>query len=289
MHHYNLGGTKSLDAFNQQTEDFDVPTLAAQLKEIGARWFLLCLCHNASSHFWCAPSPVLSRYVPTPVCSRRDLIADLAAELGRLGIRTMVYVWPWYEAQANEQVQEALSPDYPARWCEVFEDYSRRWGTRVSGWWVDGAGVDPEGNLTQLAAALRVGNPGAAITFNGGWGKLNRYSINADYCAGEHLNLPACPGHEDDGALCHLLNPIGGYWGGNRDMVGGVDSHPVLKFSDEQLLEALTDWTLRHRAAVTLDVPLQHNSGTIGSRGGILPELYFRQLKTVAEQLSRKT
>jgi hypothetical protein len=72
-------------------------------------------------------------------------------------------------------------------------------------------------------------------------------------------------------------------------MVAGVDAHPRLKFSDEQLAEALMDWTVRNRAAVTLDVPLQCDTGTIGSLGGILPELYVRQLKAVTDQLKRAT
>ena len=289
MHHYNKSGTESLDAFNEQTDRFDVDTLAHQLHELGCRWFTICLCHNATSRYWCAPNSTLERYVPVPVCSRRDLVAVLAEALGPLGIGTMVYVWPWYAAQKCEQTQDALAVDYPARWCEVLEEYSLRWGRQVSGWWVDGPGREPEANLARLATALRAGNPDSALAFNGGWGKLEKHSASDDYCAGEHLNLPPCPGPEDDGALRHLLNPIGGYWGGSRDMVEGVDSHPELKFSDDRLAEAVIDWTVRHRAAITLDVPLQSHKGTIGSLGGILPQMYDRQLKTVAAQLNSAT
>ncbi len=287
MHHYNKSGAEGLEVFDEQTDRFDVDALARQLGELGADWFILCVCHNASSRYWCAPNATLERYVPVPVCSRRDLIADLATALRPVGVRTLVYVWPWYEEQKNEKTQAALAPDYPARWCEVLAEYSMRWGDLVSGWWVDGAGVDPEPNLARLAAALRSGNPDAALAFNGGWGKLDRHSAHDDYCAGEHLNLPTCPGHSDRGALRHLLNPVGGYWGGSRDMVAGVDAHPELKFSDEQLTQAMIDWTVRNRAAVTLDLPLQCERGTIGSLGGILPELYHRQLQAVSEHLRR--
>jgi hypothetical protein len=289
MHHYNKSGTESLNAFNEQTDRFDVETLARQLQELGCRWFIICVCHNATSRYWCAPNSMLDRCAPVSVCSGRDLIADLAEALGPLGIRTMVYVWPWHEGQKDAETQHALAVDYPARWCQVLEEYSLRWGKQVSGWWVDGASVDSEPNLARLAAALRAGNPDAALSFNGGWGKLDKHSASDDYCGGEHLNLPPCPGQEDDGALRHLLNPIGGYWGGSRDMVEGVDSHPELKFSDERLAEAVIDWTIRNRAAVTLDVPLQSYKGTIGSLGGILPDLYYRQLKTVAERLRSAT
>ena len=289
MHHYNKSGVEDLAAFDEQTDRFDVEALADQLGELGCRWFIVCVCHNATSRYWCAPNATLHRTVPARVCSRRDLVGDLAAALGPLGIRTMVYVWPWHEAQKNEQTQAALAVDYPARWCEVLAEYSTRWGRQVSGWWIDGAGLDPEPNLARLAAAARAGNPDAALAFNGGWGKLERHSVHDDYCAGEHLNLPRCPGHDDRGALRHLLNPIGGYWGGNRDMAEGVDTHPVLKFSDEQLTEAMIDWTMRNRAAITLDVPLRHHTGTIGSLGGILPDLYLRQLQAVAERLRDAT
>ncbi len=289
MHHYNKSGLENLAAFDEQTDRFDVDALARQLDGLGCRWFILCVCHNATSPFWCAPNAVLERYVPQRVWSRRDLVSDLADALTPFGIRTMGYVWPWTQEQKNRQVQDALSPDYPARWCEVLGEYSRRWGTRMAGWWVDGAGVDPEANLTRLAEALRAGNPDAALSFNGGWGKLDRHSANDDYCGGEHLNLPPCPGHEDGGALRHLLNPIGGYWGGNRDMVEGIDTHPELKFTDEQLAEAVIDWTVRNGAAITLDVPLQCHKGTIGSLGGVLPELYLRQLQAMTEHLDDAT
>ena len=289
MHHYNKSGTDDLDTFNEQTARFDVDALARQMHELGCRWLTICLCHNATSRYWCVPNSTLERYVPVPVCSHRDLIADLAASLAPFEIRTMVYVWPWHESQKCKQTQEALAVDYPSRWCEVLEEYSLRWGKQVSGWWVDGPGEEPEANLARLAAALRAGNPDAALAFNGGWGKLDKHSASDDYCAGEHLNLPPCPGHEDIGALRHLLNPIGGYWGGSRDMVEGVDPHPEPKFSDDRLAEAIIDWTVRNHAAITLDVPLQHHQGTIGSLGGILPETYERQLKAVAEQLTRAT
>lgn len=197
----------------------------------------------------------------------------------------MVYVWPWYVSQKCETTQQALAVDYPARWCEVLEEYSLRWGSQVAGWWVDGAGTDSEANHARLAAAVRAGNPSSAVCFNGGSGKLDRHSASDDYCSGEHLNLPPCPGTFSDGALRHLLNPIGGYWGGSRDMVAGVDRHPELKFSDEQLVAAVLDWTVCRRAAVTLDVPLQSHEGTIGSLGGSLPELYHRQLRVLAARL----
>jgi len=64
-------------------------------------------------------------------------------------------------------------------------------------------------------------------------------------------------------------------------VVACVDSDPALKFSDEQLADAITDGTVRNGAAITLDVPLQSDQGTIGSLGGILPDLYFEQLNRV--------
>ncbi len=132
-------------------------------------------------------------------------------------------------------------------------------------------------------------NTGRAAWMAGGWGKLDKHSESDDYCGGEHLNLPPCPGHEDRGALRHLLNPIGGYWGGSRDMVEGIDSHPELKFTDEELTRAVMDWSVNNNAAITLDVPLQSHKGTIGSLGGVLPDMYLKQLKAVAEKVKSAT
>ena len=285
MHHYRNDGTGSLQSFNEQTDRFDVDALAGQIKELGARWLLMCVCHNATSQYWCAPNDALQRHVGEPVCTHRDLIADLAAALERVGVRMMVYVWPWIEAQKNVQVQDALAVDYPARWCDVIEEYSRRWGKRISGWWFDGAEHDSKPNLAKLAAAARAGNPQSAVAFNGGWGRLDKFVPDDDYCAGEHLQLKACPGQYDNGALRHILLPVGDYWGGSRNATGGVCPAPVTRFTDDELMAFMVDWVVTHRAAVTLDVPLQSYQGTIGGLGGVLPELYFRQLAAVAAAL----
>ncbi len=287
MHHYRSDASGSLESFNEQTERFDVDALAGQLDELGARWLLFCLCHNATSLYWCSPNETLDRYAGEPVCTRRDLIADLAAACNPRGIRVMAYVWPWVAEQANRKAQDALAPDYPTRWCEVLEEYSRRWADSVSGWWVDGAGVDPEPNLARLAAGLRAGNPSAAVAFNGGWGKLGKYVPDDDYCAGEHLQLKECPGRYDDGALRHILIPIGGYWGGSRDSVGGVCPDPITRFTDDELKAFVVDWVVRNQAAVTLDVPFESYKGTIGGLGGVVPEMYYRQLDAVAAAVRR--
>lgn len=287
MHHYRNDASGSLESFNEQTERFDVDALAGQLDELGVGWLLFCVCHNATSQYWCAPNATLDKYVGEPVCTRRDLIADLAAACNPRGIRMMAYVWPWVAEQANRKVQDALAVDYPARWCEVLEEYSLRWADSVSGWWFDGATHDSKPNLAKLAAATRAGNPNSAVAFNGGWGKLDKYVPDDDYCAGEHLQLTECPGQYDDGALRHILIPIGGYWGGSRDSAGGVCPNPITRFTDQELGDFMTDWVVRNQAAVTLDVPFESYKGTIGGLGGVLPEMYYRQLKAVAAAVRR--
>lgn len=282
MHHYRDDGSGDLNAYHEQTDRFDVETLARQLEALGARWFLMCVCHNSTSLYWCSPNAVLENYVGLPVCSRRDLIADLAAVLHPRGIHLMVYIWSWTDAQKNVQVQDALAPGYPQRWCDVLDAYSRRWGPQVSGWWFDGAHVNTESNMARLAVAARSGNPASAIAFNGGWGKLTRFVPDDDYCAGEHLCLPPCPGQYDSGALCHVLNPIGEYWGGCRDMQNGVYPDPKLNFTNERLIGFMQDWIVHNRAAVTLDVPFLSHRGVVGALGGIIPDLYFKQLSAMA-------
>ena len=285
MHHYRDDGSGDLNGFQEQTDRFDVETLAGQLEDLGARWLIMCVCHNASSLYWCSPNQTLEDYAGEPVCSRRDLIADLAAALRPRNIHLIVYIWSWTEAQKNVRVQDALAPDYPQRWCDVIGEYSRRWGRQVSGWWFDGAHVNNEPSMARLAAAARSGNPDSAIAFNGGWGKLDRFVPDDDYCAGEHLCLPPCPGQYDNGALCHVLNPIGEYWGGCRGMEDGVYPEPKLNFTDERLIEFMKDWIVRNGAAVTLDVPFRSYRGVVGALGGVIPELYFRQLSAMSEKI----
>jgi hypothetical protein len=285
MHHYRDDGTNSLRTFNEQTDSFDVESLAGQLKQLGARWLTICLCHNASSRFWCSPNETLDNHAGRSVCSRRDLVAGLAEALSPSGIRVIAYLFPSNECIHDKQTEAALAVDFPKRWCEVIREYSLRWGTRVAGWWFDGQHRFDDAQTGLIAEAARAGNPLSVLAFSGGYGHLDKYSAHDDYCGGEELTLQKCPGQYDKGALRHLLTPIGAYWGGTRESMGR-ESDSTLRKTDDELRKCLLDWVVDNRAAVTLDLPLRSANGIVGSLGGVVPGPYYRQLSAVAEALA---
>jgi hypothetical protein len=88
-------------------------------------------------------------YAPGDACARRDLVLDLSAALSARGIRLMLY----YTGDGpHEDAQAATGlgwPDAPVdrsnvpllfvqRWAEVLGEYSKRYGDKVSGYWIDG-------------------------------------------------------------------------------------------------------------------------------------------------------
>ncbi len=209
----------SPDDWNRRIDGFDVPGLAAQLEACGAEYFFLTLGQN--SGFYLSPNATydaIVSHVPSR-CSRRDLVADLAAALTPRGIRMMVYLpacAPALDKQAIERLrctpphdaskigfhpdlydyQEGVDDrltEYQGLWEQVVREWSLRWGASCSGWWIDGCyNADtmyrhPEApNFASFAAALKAGNPKALVAFNPGVKvPVISHTEHEDYTAGE--------------------------------------------------------------------------------------------------------
>ena len=82
----------SPEEWNARVDAFDLELLAAQLREVGADYF--CITIGQNSGHYCSPNPVYDQLVgiSPSKCSRRDLIADLAAALEPQGIDLWVYL-----------------------------------------------------------------------------------------------------------------------------------------------------------------------------------------------------
>lgn len=98
----------SPEEWNARVDAFDVELLAAQLREVGADYF--CITIGQNSGHYCSPNPVYDQLVgiSPSKCSRRDLIADLAAALEPQGIDLWVYLpsgAPCADAQAVERLE----------------------------------------------------------------------------------------------------------------------------------------------------------------------------------------
>ena len=175
--------------WNQIVDGFDVNRLVRQLQELQAGFLIFTL--GQVGGFFCSPNATLDLITASVApgisfCSRRDLVSELADELARANIRLIVYVPaeipPWnplilraFEATGTTANVADNQAAY-ARWETVLRDWSQRFGTKASGWWIDNPGGIASYQQTSvagrtrppvwssLADALRAGNAHAIVT-----------------------------------------------------------------------------------------------------------------------------
>lgn len=262
--------TMSVEQWNELVDRFDVEGLADQLKAAGAGWHILTIGQN--SGYFAAPNPTYDRLTgiqPTK-CSRRDLIADMAAALAKRGIKLIVYL-PSGAPGGDRPAREALqwesgahpNREFQLKWEQVIRDWSKRWGTKIAGWWFDGCywpntmyrGSEAP-NFESFAAAARAGNPAAAVAFNPGvYTRILSMTPFEDYTAGEEndpakVEIRRAADGLLDGAQVHVLTYLGNTWG-----MGAP------RFTSDQLIQ-FTQTIRKSGGVVTWDVPLQ-KSGLI--------------------------
>lgn len=291
----------STEEWSQQLDDFDVQGLAQQLEELGADYFAITLGQGAGHYL--APNPVYDELMGagSSKSPKRDLVADLADTLNPMGIKLIIYTASdlgWGDFETREALglkswhgdhrlglrDKHVPNDWHANrrgqikflenWAKMHEHWSKQWGDKVAGWWVDGCyhadirfPEDEPPNLKTLKDAMLAGNPDAIVTFNSGKG-IRLYSKHEDYTAGEIAkSLPECPGPwvEKDGhrVRFHILTYLGEKWG---------QGNP--RYSTDEVA-AFAAGITANGGFVSLDVPPQKN--------GLIPEAYVSQLKQVGE------
>mgnify|MGYP005834600841 CR=1 FL=1 len=208
-----------VDDWNRRIDGIEVRGLADQLEACGAGYFFITIGQN--SGFYLSPNATYDAIVghAPSRCSRRDLVADLAAELVPRDIRLMVYFTacaPALDRQAIERLrctppndarkigfhpelydyQEGVDDrltEFQSLWEQVVREWSLRWGASCSGWWIDGCyNADvmyrhaDTPNFASFAAALKAGNPDSLVAFNPGVKvPVIRHTEHEDYTAGE--------------------------------------------------------------------------------------------------------
>jgi len=142
--------------------DFDIVAYTDVVQKTGAGYVLL-------TTGWadpCCPAPIASweRFFPGWT-ARRDLIADLAEELGKRGIKLMLYfpshilVW----GEDYQRLDKASAEELMNVHREILTEMGRRYGHSVSGYWFDGWGElgvkFPGTPWEELFDLCKVGNP----------------------------------------------------------------------------------------------------------------------------------
>ena len=195
MTHYLIkpkGNTpaEKTEDLNRTVDRFDLDHFIRQFQETRADWLIFTL--GQCTGYLCSPNAYLDARAPgrTP---RRDLALEIAQRLKPLGKRLILYIPS--EQAADPAIKQAL--DYGAqghadRYFEFLRQYSQKFGSLHHGWWFDSCSPHPDEYWRRYLAAVRAGNPQAAVAFSGaefcGGGPVNPVCKLADYHAGEiHL------------------------------------------------------------------------------------------------------
>jgi hypothetical protein len=306
----NDGAELSADEWNRWVDGFDTEGFADQLGAIGAPYLFITIGQN-SGHYL-APNATYDQLtgIRPSKCSRRDLVADLYDQLKPRGIRLLVYLpsgAPYIDTVATARLEwewgfaggapNAWGPfrtgkrlaAFQRKWEAVIREWSERWGSNISGWWIDGCYFADEmyrhadePNFGSFAAAMKAGNPDAIVAFNPGivsdiWSDgsgryITCHTEHEDYTAGEmDRALPECPGPwvERNGhqARFHVLTYLGEFW---------CKGQP--RFPDE-LVVGYTKHVTSRGGVVTWDAPIERN--------GLIPDNYLQQLTAIRRGMAK--
>ncbi|MGV8136053.1 MAG: alpha-L-fucosidase [Mangrovibacterium sp.] len=151
--------------WDNMVNSVDVEKFADKVKKTGAGYVALSIGQN---HLYsCAPNRVLERLwelTPGEYTSERDLPMDLYQALKKRGIKLMLYVST--DNQYKLPVPESFTQetDRFENWVKVLEWYSKHYGKRCLGWWVDGLNEDYKIDYRRrVHEALKTGNPDAIV------------------------------------------------------------------------------------------------------------------------------
>jgi hypothetical protein len=281
VHHLDL----SVEQWNKMVDGFDAEGIARQLAAAGAKYYQVSIGQN--SGYYLSPNAAYDRLtgIQPSKCSRRDLVAELAAALEKHGIRLMVYLpsgGPGSDKAADAALEWRNGPypnkEFQRKWEQVIREWSLRWGKKVSGWWFDGCYFpnsmyrSPEPpNFASFAAAARAGNADASIAFNPGVVyRILSMTPYEDFTAGEidKPELATVRRSADgkmDGTQIQMLSYLGTSWGQGTP-----------RFTTDQVIE-YTKKMLEVRGAVTWDAPVELN--------GTLSQPFLDQLTALGKAL----
>ncbi|MBM3240582.1 hypothetical protein FJZ31_30225 [Candidatus Poribacteria bacterium] len=220
--------------WRQKVNSFNVKTFAEQMEPAGAGYVIFTLGQN--SGYYCSPNATYNKYTGYQTgehCSTRDLPLELADALLKQEIRLMLYL-PSRAPQDDKHAmtcledvhqQQPAPQAFTRKWSEVIQEWSLRYGTKVSGWWFDGAynitgwdDLSKPYNWNTWAAACRSGNPQSILAFNPGTDikkAFTRLTKQQDYTAGEQNDFGATPKDNPatDEVQWHVLSYLGTHWG----------------------------------------------------------------------------
>jgi hypothetical protein len=218
---HSLGRETSWD---ECVREFDTERFADTMKEVGAGYVIFTVM-QVTRHM-IAPNATYDRisgYKPGEACAKRDLVEDLYRSLHKRGIPLMLY-WTGDGPRADARSGPAfgcgtpVTTEFVRKWASVVEEYGKRYGEKVVGYWTDGMypfiGYEDE-TLGIMARALKAGNPNRIVALNRGVDpKVLSYTRHEDFTTGEQNRFFDMPVERWlDGEQWHVLSYLSpGSW-----------------------------------------------------------------------------
>ncbi|MBN1349411.1 alpha-L-fucosidase [candidate division KSB1 bacterium] len=216
--------------WNRKVDSFNVASFVRQLEQTGADYLIFTLGQN--SGYYCSPNATYEQYAGYKAgerCSKRDLPLELAAALSQKGIKLMLYL-PSHSPQTDHKAMTGLSDvdqmqpapqQFTRKWSDVIREWSLRYGSKVAGWWFDGAyntagwdDLNQAYNWETWADACRAGNPESILAFNPGVeNAFQKLCPQQDYTSGERNDFDSLPATSSEADLqWHVLSYLGTWW-----------------------------------------------------------------------------
>lgn len=219
-------------SWDECLREFDCDLFASQVEEMGAGYVIITV--QQGSKYMLAPNEAYNRitgYKNGEACPTFDFIEVLYEALHKRDIDLMLYFTgdgPYQDDVAGNAFgyrnAGKVTPEYLDKWCSVLEEYSRRYGGKVKGWWIDGMsawrGYDDPENVRRITEAAKAGNPDAIVACNhygviNEWGGARTQVRNGtkycDYTAGEMIyfeDVPVQPFIHNTKCRWHILSHL---------------------------------------------------------------------------------
>lgn len=286
----NMGAGET--SWQECTAALDVKKIARQLHEVGAGYYFITVMQGR--RYMIAENAryreIIGDESADECLSKRDLIEELYEALSEYGIDLYLYFTgdgPYKDEEEGKKFgfiepRQNVSMEFAEKWASVLEWYSKHYGDKIKGYWIDGCydhewfGYTPD-KLEPFYNAVKSGNPDALVTMNNGVKRgLYRYFPKEDFVSGEQENLDVVPESRYlDGAQTFILLPIG-----NGDMgIGCAWGSGGLSFTGEQLADYAEKVT-SVGGVVTFDCMV--------ARDGSFDEEQIAALKVVGDRLKTR-
>lgn len=178
--------------YAQAVADFDVEGFADQMRRTGAGFVVLTTSH--AMLYFPAPLASLDKILPGRT-SQRDLVADLAAALGKRGIKLMLY----YHLGASDDGEwlkasgfwETDTSRCFGNWQAIIAEAGERYQDKLAGWWFDDGSTSyyyRSAPWEKLCRAAKAGFAQRLVAFNP-W-ELNSPTEFQDFFTGEGFADP---------------------------------------------------------------------------------------------------